>query len=197
MQDAIHFRETGGKWFRLMRIVIVVAAVMVALLGIFSVYHPRKLWLEGSDWAAFIAIVAIAGIFAASLGVFGLWRQWRKPLRLSVSTRGVAIADRQPLIPWAAVDCLAIHWRGQRFETLGPLRRIGSMRSGVSLLIYARENVAQPAARGIEASFNRYWYGTPHMIELGLLEGSIDDVLGAVQMFAPADVLARSRMLKP
>lgn len=196
MRDAVDFHETGAKWFRLMRIVIASAAVMAVLLGIFSVYQPRKLRHEGSDWSAFIAIIAVAGFFAAGFGVFGVWHQWRKPLRLGVSSKGVVLGDDQPYIPWSTVDRFAIHWWGQRFENTGAVKGSRPMRSRLALLVYARGGVAQPAAKGVGESFNRTWYGTPHMVELGLLDASIDDVLQAIRQYAPRDVLARSGLLE-
>ena len=196
MQDAVHFRETGAKWFRLMWAVVGIAALMAVGMAIFSVYRPpQPTSYEGSDRSALIAILVIAGFFAASLGLFGLWRQWRKPLRLSVGSRGVTLGGSGQVIPWTAIDRLAFHWRGQRFEVPTRIRYMRTMRSGISLLIYARESVVQPPEAGLEDRFRRSWYGTPHIAELGILEATITDVLRAIQRHAPADVLARSGML--
>ena len=197
MSDAVHFHETGAKWFRVMWGIVGFAALLLAGMAIFSVYRPPKPTIyEGSDWPALIAILVIAGFFAASFGLFGLWRQWRKPLRFSVSSQGVGLGNREQLIPWSAIDRLAFHWRGQRFEIPTKMRSWRTARSGMSLLIYAREGVAQPAGNGLEDRFRRSWYGTPHIAELGILDATIDDVLLAIQKHAPADVLARSGMLE-
>ncbi len=198
MKDAVHFHETGAKWFRLMWGGVGIAALILGAMAIFSVYRPpRPTVYDGSDWPAVIAILVVAGFFAASFGVFGLWRQWRKPLRLSVSSKGVALGSiGEQIIPWSAIDRLAIHWRGQRFEMPSELRRRRTARSGISLLVYVREAVAQPVGSGLEERFRRFWYGTPHMAELSILEATIADVLLAIQKHAPADVLARSGMLE-
>ncbi len=197
MNDAVHFHETGAKWFRLMWGVVGLAALILGAMGIFSVYRPpRPTSYGGSDWPAAIAILVVAGFFAGILGLFGLWRQWRKPLRLSISGNGVTLGHCGQIIPWSTIDRLAFHWRGQRFEMPTPIRSRRTTRSGLSLLIYEQERVVQPTGSALEERFRRYWYGTPHIAELSILEASIGDVLLAIQKHAPSKVLARSGMLE-
>ena len=205
MQDAVHFHETGAKWFRLMRIVLAGAAVMSVLLGIFSVYHPRKTGWDGSDWSAFVAVAAIAGFFAASFGAFGLWFQWRKPQRFGVSSRGIVFGKGGTPVPWTIVDRVGFYWTGQRFRPLGQaplegrpsLARLPGMNGRLSLLVYVTDTVVvQRAARGIGGAWCHYWYRTPFKLDLAMIEARNEDVFRAIQMKAPRDVLARSGMLE-
>lgn len=197
MENVAVFRETGAQWFRLMWVVVGIAALMVAGMAIFSVYRPPKsTFYKGSDWSALLAIAGIAGFFASSLGLFGLWRQWRKPLRLSVGLKGMTLGDNHPLIPWSAVDHLALHWRGKRLEMPAPIRIVRTMRSGLTLLVYVRESAVRPADASLEERWRRFRFGTSHVAELGILEESVDDVLQAIRKFAPTEVVARSGMLE-
>jgi hypothetical protein len=189
MENVAVFRETGAKWFRLMRIVLAAAAVMVVLLGIFSVYQPHNPRRQGSDWSAFIAVVAIAGFLASSLGFFGLWHQWRKPLRLGLTKNAIVLDESGTAIPWIIVDRVGFCGREGRFRL--------SMNQRLLLLVYVTDAVVvQRAARGIGGAWRFYWYRTPFMLDLAMIDAQNEDIFRAIQMQAPRDVLARSGMLE-
>lgn len=197
MDDPIIFHETGAKWFRLARVALGVGAGFAVLTVAFIFYQPRQSGFAGSDVQALAAIVAVAGYFALCLGTFGWWRQRRKPKRLAFGRDAVKLDGNGPRLPWDVVDRLAFHWAGQRFELPPPLRHRYPMRVRLYLLIYVDGAVAERAAgRSLTARFHSYWYRTPFVVDLALLDAQTDDILAAIRTRAPADVLARSGMLE-
>jgi hypothetical protein len=126
-----------------------------------------------------------------------LWRQRGKPQRVAFGYDTIRLDENGPTIPWSGIDRLAFHWAGQRSELPVPraLRYRPSPRSKLSLLIYVRREVAErTAGQSLGARFRMYWYRTPYVVKLALLDATIEDIIDAIRERAPSDVVIRSGM---
>ena len=198
MRDATDFHETGAKWFCLIKGVLAIAVLMAVLVVLFSVYRPPKP-VSGDNriGPALIAILVGAAFFALLLVAVGLWHQWRKPLRLSLSSRGILPGEGGPVIPWSVVDRVAFHWTGQRFERAPRTLQVGySHRTRLSLLIYVRDSRLEwQGTRGLVGLWQRYWYRTPFVVSLAMVDATTAEIIEAIQAYAPEAVRARSGLL--